>query len=169
MIPQHANKSVVQHEIAHSIDSYYRNGNMPPGSGGGHSLWNCYNNGLALTEGFGNFISHWVQLASNATNTTLPAYNMNIETLPAAVCDGQTNEMQVAAALWDMYDLWNDGPDSSSEFDSLLYTNPGAIVAIYLGHKKNKMSDYLAVVQSGQSTYWQDEFEKLFRLNTIIP
>jgi hypothetical protein len=31
------------------------------------------------------------------------------------------------------------------------------------------MPDYLDVVKAGQSTYWQGEFEKLFRLNTIIP
>ncbi|MBI4469643.1 MAG: hypothetical protein HY650_10020 [Acidobacteria bacterium] len=168
IIPAHAAESVVQHEIAHSINSYYWNGNLPTGAGGTHGLSSCYNNGLALTEGFANFVAYWTEFAPNAVNPVAPYFNKNIETLPGSTCSGQTNEMRVAATFWDMYDLWNDGPGGNS-YDSLLYVSQGSSVAIYLNNPKNKMSDYLAVCQSGQSAYWQGEFTKLFRLNTIIP
>ncbi len=169
IIPAHASPSVVQHEIGHSINSYYWNGNMPAGTGGSHSLSNCYNNGLALTEGFANFLTYWVQFDRNNSNPVAPYFNMNIEAVPAGVCAGQTNEMRVASTFWDMYDYWNDGTDTTTRFDSFLYTDQATPVALYLNNKENSMAEYLPVTQSGQSIYWQGEFSKLFRLNTIIP
>ena len=169
IIPIHADRGVVQHECAHSIDSFYRNGVMPAGAGGSHSMWNCYNNGLALTEGFANFIAYWTQLPKDTNNAVITAYNQNLETLAAGFCVGQTNEMRVAATLWDTYDYWNDGPNAATSFDSLLYTSAGTPVALYLSAQKSKMADYLQVMKNGQSAYWQGEFEKLYRLNTIIP
>ena len=38
--------------------------------------------------------------------------------------------MRVAAALWDMYDVPNDGPNSSN-FDNLYYINQATPVALY--------------------------------------
>ena len=94
---------------------------------------------------------------------------MNIENLPAGVCANQNAEMRTAATFWDTYDYWNDGPDSATSYDSLLYTNQAVPVSIYLNNKRNTPADYLAVMQAGQSAYWQGEFTKLFRLNKIIP
>jgi hypothetical protein len=62
-----------------------------------------------------------------------------------------------------------DRPDCATSYDSLLYTNQTVPVSIYLNNKRNTPADYLAVMQAGQSTYWQGEFTKLFRLNKIIP
>ncbi|MFM6929099.1 MAG: hypothetical protein ACKOX6_11585 [Bdellovibrio sp.] len=169
VIPAHASVSVVQHEIGHSINSYYWSGSMPPGAGGSHNLWDCYNPGLALTEGWANFLTYWVQFDRNTSNPVAPYFNMNIESLPAGVCANQNAEMRTAATFWDTYDYWNDGSDSATTYDSLLYTNQAVPVSIYLNNKRNTPADYLAVMQSGQSAYWQGEFTKLFRLNKIIP
>ncbi|MBI3534617.1 MAG: hypothetical protein HY072_03920 [Deltaproteobacteria bacterium] len=170
VIPAHAaDYSTTQHELGHSINSFYWGGKMPPDSSGSHNIWNCYTKGLALSEGFANFLTYWVQFDRNETNPTAPYYNMNLEALPDAVCKGPTNEMRIAATFWDMYDYWNDGPDTTKAFDSLLYTDPATSVTVYLQNKKDKMEDYLEVVKAGQSDYWQKEFEKLFRLNTIVP
>ncbi len=167
IIPAHANEGVVQHEIGHSINSYYWNGNMPSDAGGTHTLKGCFTNGLALTEGFADFLAYWVQLDRNTSAPTITAFNMNLESLPSNVCNGQTNEMRVAATFWDLYDYWNDGSGTSA--DTLLYTDQATSVAIYLNNNKSKMADYLAVTQAGQNAYWQGELTKLFKLNTIIP
>lgn len=169
LIAAHAQPFVVQHEIGHSINSYYWGGSMPSGSGLAHSLTGCYNNGLALAEGFADFIGYWTEFDRTETNPVAGYAGYNIETVDNNPCSGQTNETHVSATFWDMYDLWNDGPDPNTSFDSLLYTDPATSVAIYLNNNgKNAMSDYLDVVKSGQSAFWQGEFTKLFRLNTII-
>ncbi len=167
IIPAHGSESVVQHEIGHSINSYYWRGDMPPGSGGTHNLWDCYNNGLALTEGFANFITYWTQFDRGNTSPVAAYFNMNVESLPAGVCGNQTAEMRIAATLWDLYDTHGENINSSNG-DGLHYINPGVPVALYLNNKKNSMADYLSIVQAGQSTAWQNEFSRLFRLNKII-
>jgi hypothetical protein len=168
IIPAHGSQSVVQHEIAHSINSYYWNGKMPSGSGGTHNLWDCYNNGLALTEGFANFLTYWVQFDRTQTAPSAAYFNMNLESLPAGVCANQTAEMRVAAAFWDMYDVHVENTNATNG-DGLYYVSQAVPVSIYLGNKKNAMSEYLPVVQAGQSSAWQNEFARLFRLNKIVP
>jgi hypothetical protein len=168
IIPAHGSESVVQHEIAHSINSFYWNGSMPPGSGGTHNLWDCYNNGLALTEGWANFVTYWTQFDRTKASPMAPYFNMNLETLPSGVCANQTAEMRVASTFWDMYDTLNDGP-SATERDALNYVSQAVPVWIYLGNKRTSMAEYLPVVQAGQSAFWQGEFTKLFRLGKIVP
>jgi hypothetical protein len=141
---------------------------MPPGSGGMHNLWDCYNNGLALTEGFANFVTYWTQFDRSVASAVAPYFGMNIEAIPAGVCANQTAEMRVASALWDMYDIPNDTSNATAR-DALYYVNPAVPVALYLNNKKNSMAEYLPVTQAGQSSFWQAEFTKLFRLNKIIP
>ena len=169
IIPAHGDQSVVQHEIAHSINSFYWNGVLAPGSGGKHDLTNCFNNGIGLIEGFADFMPYWVQFDRTATSPIVSYYNMNIETLPTNVCAGQTAEMRVAATFWDTYDYWNDGPDVNTKFDSLYYTNQAVPISLFLNNKKDTMTDYLDVMKTGQPRSVQDEFTKIFRLNTIVP
>jgi hypothetical protein len=169
VIPAHADNFVVQHEIGHSINSYYWGGKMAPGSGSAHSLTSCYNNGLALTEGFANFLAYWTQFDRTLANPTATYANYNIESPNNGACAGPSNETWVSSAFWDMYDVPNDGPDVNSKYDSLYYVSPGAAVSIFLGNKRDAMTDYLPVVKSGQPTAVQNAFERSFRLNTIIP
>ena len=168
IIPEHGSESVVQHEIAHSINSFYWNGSMPPGAGGTHNLWNCYNNGLALTEGFANFLTYWTQFDRGQASPMAPYFNMNLESLPGGVCANQTTEMRIAATFWDMYDTHSESVSSTSG-DGIYYVSQASAVALYLGSKKNAMSEYLPAVQSGQSAYFQNEFTRIFRLNKIVP
>jgi len=128
----------------------------------------CYTNGLALTEGFANFIAYWVQLDRTTGSPAVSSYNFNLETLPDDVCKGQTNEMRVAATFWDTYDYWNDGPDPNSKFDGLYYLNQAAPVSLYLNNAKAKMDDYRGIMKNGQPDNVQTQFDNLYRLNTII-
>ena len=169
IIPAHGDQSVVQHEIAHSINSFYWNGVLAPGSGGKHDLTNCFNNGIGLIEGFADFMPYWVQFDRTATSPNVSYYNMSIETLPSSTCSGQTAEMRVAAAFWDTYDYWNDGSDVNSKFDSLYYTDQAVPISLFLNNKKDTMTDYLTVMKNGQSAAVQNEFTKIYRLNTIVP
>jgi len=169
IISAHGDKFVAQHEIAHSIHSYYWGGNLPSGSGSAHSLTGCYNGGLALTEGFADFLAYWVQFNRDAINPVATYANYNIETVDNNPCGGQTNETWVSATFYDMYDLWNDGPDPNSKFDSLLFSDQAEPVAVLLGNTgKSQMSDYLDVIKGFENDFWDGEFTKLFRLDTII-
>ena len=169
LIPAHGNATVAQHEIGHSIHSWYWNGSLPPGSGGTHSLTGCYNGGLALTEGFADFLAYWVQFDRTAWHPNAQYLGYDIESPNNGACVGPTNETWVSATFWDMYDYWNDGP-GGNRFDSLYYINQAVPVAILLGNKgTNTMPAFLPVVKNGQNAFWQNEFERLFRLDTMIP
>jgi hypothetical protein len=169
VIPAHADNFVVQHEIGHSIHSWYWNGNLPPGSGGAHSLSQCYSNGLALTEGFADFLAYWTQFDRGQAAPVTTYANYNIESPDNSPCVGETNETWVSAAFWDMYDTRNDGTDVNTAYDYLNYVDPGATVSVFLGNSRNSMADVLGVVQAGQPGNVQSAFDKLFRLNTIVP
>lgn len=169
IIPAHGDKTVVQHEIAHSINSYFWNGNLSSGSGGPHSLTGCYNGGLALTEGFANFMAYWVQFDRGTASPMASYINYNIDTYNSDSCSsGEINEMRVASTFWDMYDTRNDGPDAN-HFDGWNYINQISPVAIYLKNgTQQKMSDYLPIVDAGDSAWFAAD-RALFRLNKIIP
>ena len=168
MISAHGFEFVVQHEIAHSINSFYWGGHMPSGSGGAHSFSQCYTNGLGLSEGFADFVAYWTQFNRDAVDPQATYANRSFET-PTNACNGQSNETWVAATFWDMYDSPNDGSDANSKYDSLLFVDQAEPVAVYLGNSgKNNMSDYLGVIKGFENNYWGGEFTKLFRLNTII-
>jgi len=169
IIPAHGDKTVVQHEAAHSINSYYWNGNLSSGAGGAHSLDGCYNGGLALTEGFADFMAYWVQFDRASTNPVASYLNENIETYNGDnhCSTGEINEMRVAATFWDMYDTRNDGPDTN-HYDGWNYIDQASPVAIYLKNgTKQKMSDYLPIVDAGDPTWFAAD-RALFRLNRII-
>src|SRR5713226_4795075 len=150
IIPVHGDQSVVQHEIAHSINSFYWNGVLAPGSGGKHDLTNCFNNGIGLIEGFADFMPYWVQFDRTATSPTASYYNISIETVPTNTCAGQTAEMREAATFWDTYDYWNDGTDVNTKYDSLYYINQAVPISLFLNNKKDTMTDYLDVMKNGQ-------------------
>jgi hypothetical protein len=168
IIPQHADKSVVQHEIAHSINSYYWNGHLSNGAGGAHSLTGCYNGGLALTEGFADFIAYWVQFGPSLAQAEASYFNTDIEGYNGDSCSsGDINEMRVAATMWDMYDTHNDGPDAN-HMDGWNYIAQSAVPSLYLNNgTQQQMSDYLPFVDAGQSSWFAAD-RALFRLNHII-
>ncbi len=153
--------------MAHSINAYYWS-SMPGDAGGKHKLGGCFTPGLALTEGFADFVAYWVQLKRNNTAPSIPNLTPNLESLSSSICAGQTNEMRVAATMWDMYDTINDGTNVNTKFDGWNFVNEGAPVSLYLGTTKTQMTDYLAqlLLLFGPSG-WQGA-NSLFRLNTII-
>jgi len=168
IIPEHAHKSVIQHELAHSIHSFFWGGKMPQGVGGEHNLWECFHPGLALTEGFADFIAYWVQFERQAQDPHIDYFNMNLETLPQGVCPHAGSEMRVASTLWDIYDTHVDGSDSQKEFDHVMSEDPAASVKIFLGNPQDTMPEYLRVFQRELLLPHPEDLEHVFRLDKML-
>jgi hypothetical protein len=168
LIPAHANKSVIQHELAHSIHSFFWKGQMPEGSGGVHNLWECFHPGLALTEGFADFMAYWAQYAPVESRPIIPYFDLDIETLPEAVCSNLGSEMRVASTFWDLYDSHVDGLDPATAYDQISSPNWAAPISLFLSHPRNTMLEFLEVFQSGQSSFTQSEVKKVFKLNRMV-
>ncbi len=167
LIQKHAVAGVVQHESAHSIHSYYWNGNMPSGGGIKHSRTKCYNPGLALTEGFADFMPYWVQFSPSAVSPIEPTLNFNIETPGAGTCPTASNETRVAATFWDTYDTHKDGVAPVD--DDWNFVHPYAPISIFLNHPgHNSMSEYINVFSSILGPAWTSRVFDLFLLNTTI-
>jgi hypothetical protein len=163
LIPAHAlGKGVVQHEFGHQLNYEYWDNKRPAASGGSHNLGNCYTCGLALLEGFANFMPFWVQHQARETAPNPADFFMDIES-PSA-CQDDTNEAWVAGTFWDLHDIHADGSDV------LWYIHPGAVIAIYLtngvaNNGDNRcMSDYRTIYRnrctSGHETYIDAIFQQ---------
>ena len=105
---------VIIHETGHILMNAYSK--IPQGSGGRHRIDGSYSRELAWTEGWATFYAACVILAGDEADASLPYFagGVSIETVPANFAEGDTNEMRVAAALWDLYDRNADGPDNAS-------------------------------------------------------
>ena len=165
LVPQHAAESVIQHELAHGINFQYW-GRWPKGSGGSHNLDECYTAGLALAEGFANFVAYWTQTKDRGqASVKIPIFGYDIEALPNDLCEGEENEMRTAAVFWDLHDTHDDGPDEDDE-DILNFDKWGGVVSIYLGNAKDKMTEYIdLIVKAGVGA--EKRVQSLFRRNTI--
>jgi hypothetical protein len=101
--------AVIAHEFGHAAYHFGTTGAM---SGGFHRITDCYTSLLAWSEGWATFWGAVIFVDPNAENPTFPvAGNVAIENVPASVCQGETNEWRVTAALWDIYDRHEDGVD----------------------------------------------------------
>jgi hypothetical protein len=105
---------VIIHETGHILMNAYSK--IPKGSGGRHRIDGSYSRELAWAEGWATFYAACVILTGEEANASLPYFagGVNIENVPANFAAGDTNEMRVAAALWDLYDRNADGPDNMS-------------------------------------------------------
>lgn len=165
LIAEHANASVIQHELAHAINKFYWG--RQAGPGGRHELERCYSAGLHMSEGFANFVAYWVQFNFDAWRPRAPYLDYDIEDIISeGLCQG--NEAWVSAAFWDLYDYWNDGW-SPDKFDSLYFTNYGYPISVYLRNPRDRMPDYLSLFQARQPADVQRRLADSFRMNDMLP
>jgi len=87
--------------------------------GGAHRIDECYSARLAFSEGWASFYSAFTQVASDDPDAKFEFMvarraPLEIEHVPDDVCEGQTNEWRVYAALWDLYDSY-EGDDDQFE------------------------------------------------------
>ncbi len=164
LIPSHASRNgVIQHELAHQINYEFWNNNLPSGSGGSHNLGSCYNPGLALVEGFANFMVFWTQ--AGRTSDPNAGFDFRVEN-PSFACASpfNTNESWVAGAFWDLHDQRSDGSDV------LWFIHPGATPAIFLtAGVKNGMANFHPLYRSKANSEHRTIIDAIFNQDKIIP
>lgn len=104
------------HELGHAIMAA---GMRARGGGGQHKIDECYNEGLAWSEGWATFFAGAVALRADDPDAKFEYLvprraPIRLENVPDDVCQGDTSEWRVAAAMWDLYDLHVDGADSAA-------------------------------------------------------
>jgi hypothetical protein len=159
IIPAHATGSVLKHELGHQLMYKFWNGQRPDNAGGPHTLTSCYNSGLALSEGFANFMLMWSNLDRNAANATSP-FNIERPDLAGACTTKNLNELWVAGNFWDFYDSRTDNKDS------IYYVHTGIVPKMFLSNgKRNSMSEYLNIFKSKASANHQTIVQDIFTQN----
>lgn len=110
--------SVIFHEYGHHVMQVVKGG-FPPGSGGAHSWFGCYNGGLAWSEGWATYSGQSSLGSVNYCDTPgvgdTANFCVNIETTTGNCLDntvGTTGEASVLSALWDVYDNLASDPHS---------------------------------------------------------
>lgn len=105
------------HEIGHAI---YHQALNAASRGGQHKIDECYQDTLALSEGFASFFSAAVQLDKNDPDARFDQYlvprraPIRIENVPEDVCAGPANEWRVSSVFWDVFDSHEDGGENLS-------------------------------------------------------
>ncbi len=163
LIPSHASRNgVTQHELAHQMNYEFWNNNLPSGSGGSHNLTSCYNPGLAVVEGFANFMVFWTQSARNGDPNA--GFDFRVENPSFACADPlNVNESWVAANFWDLHDTRGDGSDN------LWFIHPGATPGIFLREgMKSGMAAFHPVYRSKANAEHRTIIDAIFRQNNII-
>ncbi len=165
--------NVVAHEMAHVLNNKFWSNKRPAGSGGSHTLNGCYPTrlGMAMREGFANFIAGWVgysnrNVAEGGFNSGRWAlgYDLESRNSPPSCTNGWENEVWVARTFWDLHDSRADGDDI------LWFNHKGAVPALYLGNVIANNGDardmrfyetiYRNAASSGHQGFITDIFEQ---------
>jgi hypothetical protein len=160
LIPAHAlAQGVMAHELSHQVNYEFWNNNRPPNSGGPHTLTGCFTKGLALLEGFADFMESW--LYDNRSDANPNASGINLEVVPNNVCQSiSRNETYVAATFWDLHDKHFDVKDN------LWFIHPGAVPGIYLRvGKKNSMENFRTVYRNAANSEHESIIDDIFKQN----
>jgi hypothetical protein len=163
LIPTHASRfGVMTHELGHQINYQFWNNQRPPNSGGSHSLGSCYTPGLAMMEGYANFMVFWAH-ANRGTDPNA-GFDFRVEDPSFACSTNNKNESWVAAAFWDLHDTRADGNDV------LWFNHEGAVPKIYLTNgKKNSMSAFKNLYRNAASNGHETHIDNIFSQNNITP
>lgn len=133
----HATSKVLQHELGHQLMFKYWDGGSPSGSGKPHNWDQCVNAGVALSEGFADFMLVWANLNINQNPSTFGFTNIEHPESFGACTTKNQNEAWVAANFWDFYDSLSDNKDT------IHYFHTGATPKLFLNHEQDSMDMYL--------------------------
>ena len=160
LIAAHTDVCTLQHELAHQTNNEYWNNVRPPGAGGSHVLSQCYNAGLGVREGYADVVPAWVLDGEDDSTPSTCGYD--VETPPATTCNGDGNELRVAATFWDLLDRPTDGSDI------LWFNNPVEVFSIYLrAGMKNGIRDFRTNYRSAASSGHQQYIDDIYTSNTM--
>lgn len=175
LIASHGTQAdVVFHELAHQLNNLYWDRKRPAGSGGSHSLNTCYPTrlGMALREGFANYVSAWAGYPERNTaqggfgsGRYSLAYDPEQSSNPPNCNRGWENEVWVARTFWDLHDTRSDSDDI------LWFVNRGAVMSLYLANgvasngDARDMRDYESIYRSAASSGHQSFISDIFEQN----
>ncbi|RJS26040.1 hypothetical protein DRW03_06150 [Corallococcus sp. H22C18031201] len=139
LLPRAASSvSTFSHELAHQLANKYWGGYLPDGSGKPHGWPDCVNTGVALSEGFADFMPVWAGLNRNQTPAAHGFVDIEHPETFGACTTRNANEAWVAATFWDLYDSVADGQDS------IFYLHTGATPKLFLKNGTHDvMSEFL--------------------------
>ena len=165
IIPAHADLETVVHELGHSINrTFWGKGNWPS-EGGSHSFSGCYSAGLALTEGWADFLPYWVKFSSTEKNPIIASFNVDIERHSLKCADAtKFNEMSVAATFWDLYDKVDETPELT-RYDIVNYDQDIGSVAEYLQTPQTSITSFRNKVMGKSPIDIQKLIYDMFSLN----
>lgn len=152
------------HELGHAVMAA---GTRSFGGGGPHKIDECYNEGLAWSEGFATFFAGAVRLARGDEDARFEYLvprraPIRIENVPDDVCKGDASEWRVSAGLWDLYDTHKDGADEAAAAFGRLWK------AIE-GKRMGGFSDAWADIQGALLPEELAAAEAALRQNTLLP
>jgi hypothetical protein len=167
---------VVVHEMSHQLNNKFWGNKRPAGSGGSHTLDGCYSSrlGMALREGFADFMPAWVGYPNR--NTTDGGFSSGRWALgldpesrfsPPNCTNGWENETWVAHTFWDLHDTRSDGDDI------LWFIHKGAVPALYLSNgiandgDARDMRDYENTYRNAASAGHQGYISDIFNQNRM--
>ncbi len=173
LIAAHGTRAqVVTHEMGHQLQNKFWGWKQPAGAGGAHGSGSCYpaRLGMALSEGFANFLPGWVgypnrNVAEGGFATgRWDALELESRNSPPNCANGWENELWVARTFWDLHDTRTDGDDI------LWFNHRGAVPAIYLANGVASHGDaremryyediYRAAASAGHQGFITDIFEQ---------
>jgi len=165
---------VVNHEMGHALQAKFWGGKKAAGSGGSHSFTGCYPTrlGLALGEGFANFMGAWVGYpernqaeGSFASGIWGLSFEPEQRTSPPNCTNGWENETWVARTFWDLHDTHADGDDN------LWFNYPGAVISLFLNNSvatdggARDMRFYRNIYSTAASVGHQSLIDDIFNQN----
>jgi hypothetical protein len=166
IIPEHARGGTGPHELAHVIHRHYW-GKFPKGSGGKHDPRECYNAGMALTEGFANYIAYWTTSTYDRLDTSA-RWDLDVESLDSKdFCWGSSNEMRVTALMWDTFDGGVEQEDIENR-DVWRFLNPAGFISIFLKNPNESILEYRFILRTGATEWFKEEVDRTLRLNKLI-
>jgi hypothetical protein len=130
-IPNGEEWDVVGHELGHAM---FDQGNVGRMQGGQHYIDRCYNDTLALSEGWASFFSAFLSVELDDKDAKFEYMvprraPLRIETIPADVCNGYANEWRVTGFLWDVIDTNPDNEMISELFGAAWNLTAGKMAA----------------------------------------
>lgn len=164
---------VVQHEFAHQLHYEMWDNRFPSGACLSHSICTRYNSGLALTEGYADFLPAWVG-CDRGDATCTASYGRDIEgSACVSSSQGNENEWNVAQAFHDLWDSHADGDDV------LYYVDQGASQKLFFangltggnccgggaGAVARGMTDYQSVYRSNCTPGHEVYIDRIFDQN----
>ncbi|HYC54241.1 MAG TPA: hypothetical protein VEL28_04810 [Candidatus Binatia bacterium] len=158
-------RDVVQHEFGHQVNNEFHLNRRPAGAGGNHSITVCYNQGLAMREGYADFMPCWVQ-SNRSSQPPSDVCGYDIESPGSNFCKspGNNNEGWVGSTFWDLHDSRADGNDvlwfnSEGAAHSIYLSDPPSADGVSLG-MDDYQDNYRNAASAGHASYIDDIFEQ---------